>query len=125
MCESMARLICHASLLRMDDVRLKKQTMLSRCCPLCDLSAPDDVKHLVLQCPSSERRRIDMFADLEQCTVRLEARINEIPEEILPILLGKCLIGYTFDQMEDLWIVAGSHIDRMYRENLISKSGIG
>ena len=57
--------------------------------------------------------------------VSLEARMNEIPEEILPILLGKCLIGYTFDQMEDLWIVAGSHIDRMYRENLISKSGIG
>ena len=48
-CETMARLVCHASLLRMDDVRLKKLTMFARCCPLCELSAPDDVKHLVLQ----------------------------------------------------------------------------
>ena len=61
-CETMARLVCHASLLRMDDVRLKKLTMFARCCPLCELSAPDDVKHLVLQCPSSERKRGDMFS---------------------------------------------------------------
>ena len=125
MCETMTRLVCHASLLLIDDIRLKKQTILSRCCPLCDSSVPDDVKHLVLQCPSTEQRRIDMYAELRQCTVNLEARLNEIPEEILPILLGKCLTGYTTDQMEDIWIVAGSHIDRMYRENLITKSGIG
>ena len=66
-----------------------------------------------------------MFADLRQCTDNLEARLNEIPEEILPILLGKYLTGYTSDQVEDMWIVAGFHIDRMYRENLITKSGIG
>ena len=125
MCETMSRLVCHASLLRMDDVRLKKFSAFARCCPLCDLSAPDDVKHLVLQCPSTERSRMDMFAELSQCTISLEVRINEIPEEILSVLLGKCLIGYAPDQMEDLWMVAGTYIVRMYRENLVLKSGIG
>ena len=125
MCEAMSRLVCHASLLKMDDVRLKKLTMFSRCCPLCELSAPDDVKHLVLQCPSSEKRRRDMFSDFEQRAISLEARINENSEEILPILLGKCMIDYTFEQMEELWIVAGTYIHGMYRENLVLKRGIG
>ena len=83
------------------------------------------MNHLALQCPSSERRRRNMFSDLEQCAVSLEARINENPEEILPILLGKCKIGYLFEQMEELWIVAGIYIHGMYRENLVLKPGIG
>ena len=109
----------------MDDVRLKKLTMFSRCCPLCELSALDDVKHLVLQCPSSERKRGDMFSDLEKCAVSLEARIYEAPEKIFPILLGKCKTGYSFEQMEEFWILAGIYIHGMYRENLVLKSGIG
>ena len=125
MCETMARLVCHASLLKMDDVRLKKLTMFSRCCPLCESSAPDDVKHLVLQCPSSERKRGEMFYELEKRTPSLEARPDEAPVEILPILLGKCRAGYSFEQMEELWIVAGLHIQEMYRDNLILKRGIG
>ena len=124
-CETMARLVCHASLLKMDDVRLKKLSMFSRCCPLCELAAPDDVKHLVLQCPSSEHKRGDMFADLEKCAVSLEARIDEVPEETLSILLGKCKTGYSFEQMEEFWILAGIYIHRMYRENLLLKQGIG
>ena len=125
MCETMSRLVCHASLLRMDDLRLKKSTMYDRCCPLCCLTVPDNVYHLVMQCPSSERRRREMFSDIEHCAVSLEARLNENPEEILPLLLGKCKIGYSFEQMEELWIVAGIHIHRMYRENLTIKRGIG
>ena len=123
-CETMARLVCHASLLNMDDVRLKKLTTFSRCCPLCELSAPDDIKHLVLQCPSSERKRGDMFSDLEKCA-SLEARIDEAPEEILPILLGKCKTGYSFEQMEEFWILAGIYVHGMYRENLMLKRRIG
>ena len=123
-CETMALLVCHASLLKMDDVRLKKLTTFSRCCPLCELSAPDDVKHLVLQCPSLERKRGDMFSDLEKCA-SLEARIDEAPEEILPILLGKCKTEYSFEQMEEFWILAGIYIHGMYRENLMLKRCIG
>ena len=60
-----------------------------------------------------------------KCTVSLEARIDEAPEEILPILLGKCKAGYSFEQMEELWIVAGIYIHGMYRENLVLKREIG
>ena len=124
-CETMARLVCHASLLRMDDMRLKKLTIFTRSCPLCELSAPDDVRHLVLQCPSSERKRGDMFSHLENCATSLEARIGEVQEEILPLLLGKRRTGFSFEQMEEFWIVAGTYIHEMYRENLMFKRGIG
>ena len=66
-----------------------------------------------------------MFSDLENCDVSLEARIGEAQEEILPILLGKCKSGYSFEQMEEFWILAGIYIHGMYRENLKLKSGIG
>ena len=66
-----------------------------------------------------------MFYELEKRTPSLEARPDEAPVEILPILLGKCRAGYSFEQMEELWIVAGLHIQEMYRDNLILKRGIG
>ena len=34
-CENMARIICHASLLKRDDVRLKNLTPANRMCSLC------------------------------------------------------------------------------------------
>ena len=125
MCETMSRFVCHASLLKMDDLRLKKLTMYYECCPLCELSAPDDVEHLVLQCPSTEQKRRDMFYDIDQCFRSLGARTFENAEDILPILLGKCRVGYSFEQMEELWIIAGKYIHGMYRENLTLKRGIG
>ena len=41
-CETMARLVCHASLLWADDFRLKHLPEFLKSCPLCDLSATDD-----------------------------------------------------------------------------------
>ena len=124
-CETMSRLVCHASVLKMDDLRLKKLTMYAKCCPLCELSAPDDVRHLVLQCPSTEFKRRDMFSDIDHCSLSLRARFFDNAEDILPVLLGKCLKDFSFEQMEELWIISGKYINRMYRENLLLKRGIG
>ena len=44
-CEVM---ISHASLLKDDDVRLKGLSIASRFCAQCNLSALDDVRHLVM-----------------------------------------------------------------------------
>ena len=66
-----------------------------------------------------------MFSDLENCAVSLEARIDEAQEEILPILLGKRKTGYSFEQMEEFWILADIYIHGIYRENLMLKRGIG
>ena len=55
--ETMARLVCHASLLRTDVITLKKLPPFARTCPLCNMASSDDAKHLIYQCPSSENRQ--------------------------------------------------------------------
>ena len=123
-CETLGRLVCHASLLRMDDIRLKGLPAFARACPLCDLSAPDDARHLILQCTSSEDSRNLMFAEI---TARMEAGNPHfsLTGDILSILLGKQCEGYSFEQMECLWVISGKYIHEMYRENLRQKEGIG
>ena len=60
-CEVMVKLLTHASLLRSDDVRLKRLPAVSRFCNRCDLAAIDDVEHLVLQCPFLQPERTMLF----------------------------------------------------------------
>ena len=50
-CEVMAKIVCHASLLKVDDVRFKRATIASRFCPLCDLAQEDNIRHMVMECP--------------------------------------------------------------------------
>ena len=63
-CEILAKLVCHASLLKTDDVRLKRLHRSARTCALCDLYEEDNVRHLVMQCPSMQTERTEMFNDL-------------------------------------------------------------
>ena len=65
-CETLAKLVCHASLLKVDDVRLKGSSLASKFCTLCDLGQKEDVRHLVLQCPIFALERESMFHDIRQ-----------------------------------------------------------
>ena len=64
MCETMSRIICHASLLKKDDFRLKGSTMSHKTCIMCDLYCIEDIIHIISQCPyyhKDEQRRIMKF----------------------------------------------------------------
>ena len=50
-CETMAKIISHSSLLKCDDVRLNHLPYSNRACSLCDLYLPEDVFHISIQCP--------------------------------------------------------------------------
>ena len=63
-CESMVKILCHASLLKVDDVRLKRLPVAAKFCTLCDLGSVDDAKHMVMECPSLQPRRNIMFGDM-------------------------------------------------------------
>ena len=63
-CETMVKLVSHASMLKSDDVRLKGATMYARSCEDCDLGAIDDVRHLVLQCPRWQPERTDLLNEI-------------------------------------------------------------
>ena len=47
------------------------------------------------------------------------------PEETLAWLLGGCIDGLAFDQMLPFWMISGNAINRIYREVVQGRSGIG
>ena len=49
---------------RVDDVRLKAFPVAARLCSLCNLCAPDDALHVVLQCPTVQPVRVGLFLEI-------------------------------------------------------------
>ena len=63
----MAKIICHASLLKCDDARLKHLPYGNRACSLCNLYLSEDIFHIMMQCPGTQQLRNDMYAELALC----------------------------------------------------------
>ena len=124
MCETLAKLVCHASLLKSDDVRLKRLNRSSRFCSHCDLSEEDNVNHLVLQCPRFQDERNAMFVEIHSLRPGNETIFLNGTRDTLGILLGKAVNHFTLDSMDEVWLTAGKHISRMYRQNLNLREGI-
>ena len=53
-CETMARLICHASRLKADDQKLKNLTPSYRMCSNCSMYVVEDLFHIIMQCTFNE-----------------------------------------------------------------------
>ena len=64
MCELMARLICNSRRLKADDLRLKSSNHSLKVCTACDLYIIEDLRHVIMQCPSTEHLRTHMFSHL-------------------------------------------------------------
>ena len=97
MCETLSKLVCHASLLKVDDVWLKGSTLATRFCTLCDMGQEEDVRHLVLQCSVFEYERSEMFEEIRQLPNNVDTNILDNELDILGILLGKSVDGYLID----------------------------
>ena len=123
--ETLSKLICHVSALKVDDVRLKGSTLASKSCTLFDLGHEEDVTHLVLQCPAFEDVRSDMFSEICQLPNKLGANLLENEVDSLGILLSRNIVDYTIEQIEIIWLISGKFIDVMYIKNIRTKKGEG
>ena len=87
--EKMAALVSDSSLLKANNVRLKKETLWAKTCNRCDLSCIEDAKHIVMQCPFYEDVRIEMYNEI----ARLECdEINDAlsePQGVYAFVMGK------------------------------------
>ena len=122
-CEIMVKILCHASLLRVDDVRLKSLPIATRLCAQCDHSAIDDANHLVMQCPGTQPMRNDLFNELKNLDGGHGKTLLESNVNIFWVLMGKPCEGIPDSSMVSIWITAARHISRMYKWKL--KQGIG
>ena len=51
-CEIMVKLLCKSSMLKGDQIRLRRGTIGARMCIQCGLGAIEDAAHLIMQCPA-------------------------------------------------------------------------
>ena len=123
--ETLARLVCHASLLKTDDVRLKGRHRSERVCALCDMYEDDNVRHLVMQCPRLQPERATMFTELRNSGGGSGGRVLENHGDILSVLLGGPVEVLTGDQMDDFWLISSLHISKMYQRSMALRDGIG
>ena len=123
-CENMSKMICHASLLKCDDVRLKRLSPGNRVCSLCELYAIEDTYHVMMQCPYTQLLRTRMFAELESDpSVRTTLRQNA--DETMIVCLGKRPQNTSDDVMEKLWCISGKHMSGIYEYVLQQRRGVG
>ena len=124
-CETMARLTCHARLLKNVDLRLKSQSMAAKMCSMCDLAAVENVSHLVMQCPKLEKERANMFREIERVVDNFNNVVASNDELIINVLLGKAPKSIPSDKMVLIWRIAGLNIHNMYKLVIQRNEGIG
>ena len=124
-CEIMAKIVCNASYLKCDDVRLKLGQMSSRVCQLCDLYAIEDATHLILQCPYFDNIRRDMFVKLSQIDYGEVANPCDNPNTVLKALLGKVEKDALEKANIKFMTTAGKYICQMNNVVMKSRDGIG
>ena len=107
-CEVMIKLLCHASLLKADDNRLRREPFGSRCCIRCGLAAYDDARHLIMQCPTLEDIRVDMYGEIDAICEDFGRH------DVFPIIMGGKIPGWEFPEMVPIWLITCTHISRMY-----------
>ena len=125
MCESMARLVCHASLLKGDDPRYKREGANSRMCHGCDLGITETIHHLVMQYPVNEEEKNAMFNEILTFDDKFDERGMAMPGDSFLWLMGKQIKNLDVDTMTKIWIISGHYITYMYKRQLASREGVG
>ena len=118
-CETMVKLITHASLLKGDDGRLKRRPFGAKMCIMCELQSLEDTNHMIMQCPAHENIRISMYNEIND---RYTLGVGECT---LGILLGRRLPNKTFEEMLPLWYITSRHIYSVYKSTINNRRGIG
>ena len=87
------------------------------------MGAIDDVNHLVMQCPSLQVNRNQMFNDISHIRDGYSRYLTTSGANILMILLGKPHPNIPEGAMEEIWLISAWHIAAMYRLKI--KRGVG
>ena len=124
-CEIMCKLVCHASALRADDVKLKRQLRTFKMCEFCDMYEIEDVRHFLLQCPFSHKERVAMLCKIRDLDNGTNLILNEGRIDLLYVLLGKTNADLDANLLETLCCIVLDGVSDMYKINVKLKGGIG
>ena len=121
----MAKLVCHASNLKCDDVRLKGSSQSNKACPNWDMYLVENVHHMIMQCPSHVVARRAVYDGLYEYDPYLETIFSESPDRVFHWLLGGVIPGMSEGYMCGVWCISGCAIHGIYRHICTNRQGIG
>ena len=125
MCENRSKIVCHASLLKKDDYRLKGMSMSNKTCIQCDMFCVEDILHVIFQCPFYYPERCKMFDEIYEICPNAK-RLCENNVELIPyFLLGRRIPGMEENEMLWFWSISGVFVNTMYKKAISSRKGIG
>ena len=115
-CEDMAKLVCNASKLKADDVNFRHSTYYMRTCIECNMSVIENVEHIVMQCPSLDQSRRNMYDEILELANDLGTRLLEDPSQTMLLLMGKSDNRFDIEHLVMFWSISARHISKMYRQ---------
>ena len=104
-CEILARIVCHATTLRGDDIRRKRQYGVDKMCNLYDMYEQEDAKHLVLNCPYYQIERNMMLHEISDIDDGSGHSLADANNNMLFSLLGGPLVGHSKSQNEKIFFL--------------------
>ena len=125
MCEVMARLVCNSRKRKTDDLRLKSSSYSLKECTACDLYMIEKLRHVIMQCPSTEQLRTQMFCELNKINNELKTLLQDHCAESFEWILGKEMDVVDRDTMHAGWTISGDFISRMYYRLCMNRIGVG
>ena len=124
-CEILARIVCHASLLRDDDFKYKNQLGTARMCNLCDNFEIEDARHFILRCPYFANQRSTMLNEIDAVIGAPRISFFDDNVDMLYRLMGRPHCNISEAQPEAILLIIVKTVASMYRENMRQKRGIG
>ena len=118
-CEVMVKILCHCTKLNEDDFRLKRATLNERMCALCDLAAPENALHMIMQCPHHAALRGTLQDEVSQLCPDFGTR------EVFYTILGKPLVGVDTYVMWQIWKISCYYTAKMYWERIGTRERTG
>ena len=125
MCENLSKIVCHASLLKRDDFRLRGMTMSNKTCIHCSMYCIEDIMHIINQCPFYDSERNSMYDEIYKICPNAK-RLCEKEIGLVPyFLLGRRIPEMEENELIWFWSISGEFINRMYKKAISSRTGIG
>ena len=124
-CETMARIICHASRLETDDLKLKSLTPSYRMCSNCSMYVVEDLFHIIMQCPANDGMMKPTFKAILDIDDIIKTTFEENPSEVFNWLIGKDIPNIDRALMHKVWAISGGGIVNIYRRICRERSGVG
>ena len=125
MCETMAKILCHSSILKGDDFKLKRHFNYHKICVHCNQHEVEDARHFLIHCQFFQKERDEMFNEICRIDETISQSIRDSQIDMICIILGRSMENVDETVMEKIWRIALKYVYLMYRKNSNEKRGIG